>query len=116
MKKMAGNKKVLVAGFLNVWATDHCINTEKVLWIVFQVCLFQPDHFGCWHYYCHLKHMILHTIIDRRDNYKYLNGQLKLDKLEEKGSPYPLYEEWLKNTTCLKTFRLKKIIYYKYYM
>ena len=29
MKKMAGNKKVLVAGFLNVWATDHCINRDR---------------------------------------------------------------------------------------
>ena len=45
-----------------------------------------------------------------------LNGELKLDEFEEKGSPYPFYEEWLKNTTCLKNFCLKKIIYYKYYM
>ena len=45
-----------------------------------------------------------------------LNGELKLDEFEEKGFPYPFYEEWLKNTTCLKNFCLKKIIYYKYYM
>ena len=40
--------------------------------------------------------MILRTIMDRGDNYKYLNGELKLDEFEEKGSPYPFYEEWLK--------------------
>ena len=56
------------------------------------------------------------TIIDRGGNYKYLNGELKLNEFEEKVSPYPFYEEWLKNTTCLKNFYLKKIIYYKYYM
>ena len=55
--------------------------------------------------------MTLRTITDKRDNYKYLNGKLKPDEFEEKGSPYPLYEEWLKNTICLK-----KIIYYKCYM
>ena len=60
--------------------------------------------------------MILGTIIDRGDNYKYLNGELKLHEFEEKGSPYPLYEEWLKNTTCLKKFCLKKNICYKYHM
>ena len=47
--------------------------------------------------------------MDRGDNYKYLNGELKLDEFEEKGSPYPFYEEWLKNTTCLKHFCLKKL-------
>ena len=41
--------------------------------------------------------MILHTIIDRGDNYKYLNGELKLDEFEVKDSSYPFYEEWLKN-------------------
>ena len=50
------------------------------------------------------------------DNYKYLNEELKLDEFEEKGSPYLSYEEWLKNTTCLKNICLKKIIYYKHYM
>ena len=54
--------------------------------------------------------------MDRRDNYNYLNGELKLDEFEEKDSLYPFYEEWLKNTACLKKFCLKKIIYYKYYM
>ena len=39
--------------------------------------------------------------MDRGDNRKYFNGELKLDEFEKKGSPYPLYEEWLKNTTCL---------------
>ena len=38
-----------------------------------------------------------------------LNGELKLDEFEEKGSPYPFYEEWLKNTTCLKNFCCKKL-------
>ena len=52
--------------------------------------------------------MILHTITDRGDNYKYLNGELKLDEFEEKGSPYLSYEEWLKSTTSLKNFCLKK--------
>ena len=47
--------------------------------------------------------------MDRGDNYKYLNGELKLDESEEKGSPYPFYEEWLKNTTCLKKFCFKKL-------
>ena len=60
--------------------------------------------------------MILHTIIDWEDTYKYLKGELKLDEFEEKTSPYLFYEEWLENTTCPKSFCLKKIIYYKYYM
>ena len=60
--------------------------------------------------------MILHAIMDRGYNYKYLNGELKLDEFEEKGSPCQFYEEWLKNTTCLKHFFLEKIICYKYYM
>ena len=60
--------------------------------------------------------MILHTVMGRGDNYKYLNKELKLDEFEEKGSPYLSYEEWLKNTTCLKNICLKKIIYYKHYM
>ena len=58
--------------------------------------------------------MILHTMTDRGDNYKYLNGELKLDEFEEKGSPYLSYEEWLKSTTSLKNFCLKKTTYYKY--
>ena len=40
--------------------------------------------------------MILCTVMDREDIYKYLNGELKLDEFEEKDSPYPFYEEWLK--------------------
>ena len=36
--------------------------------------------------------MILQTITDRGDNYKYVNGELKLDEFEEKGSPYLFYE------------------------
>ena len=43
-----------------------------------------------------LKHMILSTIMGRGDNYNYLNGELRLDEFEEKGSPYLFYEEWLK--------------------
>ena len=42
--------------------------------------------------------MILRAIKDMGDNYKYLNGELKLDEFEEKGSPYPLYEKWLSKT------------------
>ena len=53
--------------------------------------------------------------MDRGDNYKYLNGEFKLDEFEEKGSPYPFYEEWLNNKTYLKKICLKKIIYHKYY-
>ena len=60
--------------------------------------------------------MILHTIIDRGDNFKYLTGELKLDEFEEKTSSYLFYEEWLENTICRKSFCLKKIICYKYYM
>ena len=59
--------------------------------------------------------MILQTITDRGDNYKYVNGELKLDEFEEKGSPYLFYEKWLKNTTSLKNFCLKKITCCKYY-
>ena len=54
--------------------------------------------------------------MDRGDNYKYLNDELKLDESGEKGSLYPFYEEWLKNTTCLKNFCLKIYIYCKYCM
>ena len=43
----------------------------------------------------------LRAIMDRGDDYKHLNGELKLDEFEQKGSPYPFYEEWLKNTACL---------------
>ena len=99
------NKKVLVAGFHIVWATDHCINkdTQSILNSLTSLLLakayyslFQPGHYSCWCYYCHLKHMILRTIMDRGDNYKYVNGYLKLAECEEKNSPYPFYEEWLK--------------------
>ena len=123
MAKKIENKKVLVAGFHIVWATDHCINkdTQSILNSLTSLSLakayyslFQPEYFDCCCYYCHLKYIILHTIMDRGDNRKYFNGELKLDEFEEKGSPYPLYEK--KNTTCLKNFCLEKIIYYKYYM
>ena len=53
--------------------------------------------------------MILHTIMDRGDNYKYLNGDLKLDESEEKGSPCLFYKEWLKTQPVLKSFVLKKL-------
>ena len=53
--------------------------------------------------------MILRTIMDRGDNYKYLNSELKLDEFEEKGSPCPFYEEWLKIQPVLKFFFLKKL-------
>ena len=104
-EKEIESKTVLVAGFHIVWVTDHCMNKEtqsildfltSLLLAKAYYSLFQPEHFGCWCYYCHLKHMILHTIMDRGDKCKYLNGELKLDKFEEKGSPYPFYEEWLK--------------------
>ena len=85
--------------------------------------LFLPEHFGSWCYYCHLKHMILRTIIDREDNYRYFYSEFKLDEFEEKGSPYLFYDEWLKkNTACqnpmqsCKSFYLTKIIYDQYYM
>ena len=47
--------------------------------------------------------------MDRGDKYTYLNSELKLDKFEEKGSPYPFYEEWLKKQPALKIFVLKKL-------
>ena len=121
---MAENKNVLVAGFRIVWATHDCINkdTQSSLDSLTSLSLakayyslIQPEHISCWCYYCHLKLMIVRTIMDRGDNYKYLNSELKLDEFEEKGSPYQFYEEWLKNTTCLKNFCLKQIIHYKYH-
>ena len=51
--------------------------------------------------------MILRTIMDRGDNYKYLNGELKLDEFEEKGSLYLFYEEWLLKIFVLKDYILK---------
>ena len=122
---MAENKKFLVAGFHIAWATHHGINkdTQIILDSLTSLSLakayyslLQPKHFCFLCYYCHLKHMILHTIIDRGDNFKYLTGELKLDEFEEKTSSYLFYEEWLENTTCPKSFCLKKIIYYKYYI
>ena len=65
--------------------------------------LFQPEHFGYWCYYCHLKHMIFRTTLDRGDNYRYFYGEFKLDEFEEKGSPYLFYDEWLKKTQLVKT-------------
>ena len=94
-----------MAGFHTVWAIDHCINKDKqsivnsltsVSLAKAYHSLFQTGHYGCWCYYCHLKHIILRTIMDRGDNYEYLNGQLKLVEFEEQISPYPFYEEWLK--------------------
>ena len=90
MKKMAENKKVLFAGFYIAPATDHCINkdTQSILDSLTSLSLakayyslFQPEHFRCWCYYCHLKHMIMYTIMDRGDKYKYLNGELKLEEI-----------------------------------
>ena len=90
MKKMAENKKVLFAGFYIVPATDHCINkdTQSILDSLTSLSLakayyslFQPEHFRCWCYYCHLKHMIMYTIMDRGDKYKYLHGELKLEEI-----------------------------------
>ena len=110
-KKME-NKKVLVAGFHIVWATDHCINKDtqiiidsltSLLLAKAYYSLFLPEHFGSWCYYCHLKHMILRTIIDREDNYRYFYSEFKLDEFEEKGSPYLFYDEWLKKTQLVKT-------------
>ena len=46
--------------------------------------------------------------MDRGDDYKHLNGELKLDEFEQKGSPYPFYEEWLKNT-AFKMSVLRKL-------
>ena len=40
--------------------------------------------------------MILGTIMDRGDRYKYLNGELNLDNPEETDPPDPFYEEWLR--------------------
>ena len=83
----------LVAGFHIVWVTDHCINkgTQSILDSLTSLLLakayyslFQSEHLGCWYYYCHLKHIILCTVMDRGGNFKYLNGELKLDEFEEK--------------------------------
>ena len=63
-KKKIENKKVLVAAFHIVSATDHCINkrTQSILNSLTSLSLakayyslFQLEHFGCWCYYCHLK-------------------------------------------------------------
>ena len=45
--------------------------------------------------------MILDTIMDRGNNDKYLNDELKLDEFEEKGFPYLFYEEWLNKHNLL---------------
>ena len=99
-----------MTGFHITFATDHCINenTQKILDFFTSLSLakayyslFQFDHCGFWCYYCRLEHMVLRTIMNRGDNYKYLNGELKLDEFEEKDSPDPFYEEWLrKNNMC----------------
>ena len=56
-KKLAENKKVLVAGFHIVWAADHCINNDRqsildsltsLLLTNVYYSLFKPEHFGCW--------------------------------------------------------------------
>ena len=46
--------------------------------------------------------------MDREENYKYLNGELKFDESEEKGYSYLFYEEWLKKTASLKNLCLEK--------
>ena len=48
--------------------------------------------------------------MDREENYKYLNGELRFDESEEKGSSYLFYEEWLKKQPVLNIFVLKKYI------
>ena len=72
-RKKVEEKKVLVTGFHITFATDHCINenTQKILDFFTSLSLakayyslFQLDHCGCWCYYCHLKHMVLRTIIN----------------------------------------------------
>ena len=92
------------------WATDHTINnnTETILDSLTSLSLakayydsFQPVHHGCWCYYYHLQHMILRTTMDRRHNYKYLNGALALNKFEELEPPYPFYEECLRKNNLL---------------
>ena len=94
-------------------ATDHCINkdTENISNSLTSLStakayysLFQLGHYGCWCYYCHLKHMILRTIMNRGDNYKYLNGELKLVEFEQKNYPDSLHEEWLKKQSVFKIF------------
>lgn len=49
--------------------------------------------------------MVLRTIMDRGDNYKYLNGKLKLNEFGEKDSPHPIYEEWLRTKQHALTFK-----------
>ena len=53
---MAKKKRVLVAGFHIIWATDHCINkdTQSILDSLTSLLLakayyylLQPEHFGC---------------------------------------------------------------------
>ena len=43
--------------------------------------------------------MILRTIMDRGDHYKYLNGELNLDNFEETDPPDPFCEEWLRKNS-----------------
>ena len=71
------------------WATDHTINNnaQAILDSLTSLSLakayydsFQPRHHGCWCYYCHLQHVILRTILDRRHKFKYINGPLALSK------------------------------------
>ena len=87
------------------WATDYTINnnTQAIVDSLASLSLgkayyhsFQSRHYECWYYYCHLRHMMLRTIMDRGHNYKYLNGALPLEKFDETDLPYPFYEEWLK--------------------
>lgn len=97
-------KRVLTAGFHIAWATNHSINseTQNILDSLTSLSLtkafyslFQPEHYGCWFYYCHLKHLVLRTLMDRRDNYCYLTTKTDLNKMGDESAPYPFYEEWL---------------------
>ena len=98
-------KKVLAAGFHISWAVDERINkdTQGILNSLTSLSLakayyslLQSGHYGCWCFYCHLQHTILHTIMDRGDHYKYLNGELNPDNFEETDPPYPFHEAWLR--------------------
>ena len=105
VKILKKGKKVLATGFHIHQATDYTINNnaQAILDLLTSLLLsktyyhsFQLGHYGCWCYYCHLQHMMLRTIMDRGQTYKYLNGALALEKFEETDPPYSFYEEWLK--------------------
>ena len=43
--------------------------------------------------------MILCIMMDRRDNYKCLSGQLSFDDFQEDKPPYTFCEEWLRKNS-----------------